>query len=61
MACPRSAELGFKPGAVGSFLPCRTAFRDAGEGLMTLEDVIDGCEGIEGAPIWLNSSHEMFM
>lgn len=28
--------------------------------LMTLEDMIDGCEGTEGAPIWLNNSHEMF-
>lgn len=29
--------------------------------LMTLEDMMDGREGTEGAPIWLNDNHGMFL
>lgn len=61
MVCLRFAELGFKFGVVGFFLLCYIVFRDVGEGFMIFEDVIDGCEGIEGVFIWLNSSYEMFM
>lgn len=57
MTFPRLTGLQFQP---GSFCSIALPPEMLGRVSPALEDTVDGCEGMEGAPIWLNGGPGMF-